>query len=299
MLLFKIQRFSLHDGPGIRTTFFFKGCPLQCAWCHNPESWRFQTEDFYDKNACRGCQQCEVLEFCPLDLKGNIGEYYTIDTLVQEALKDQAFYQNTGGGVTLSGGEVLAQPAAELLTLVRALHRAGLSVALDTSGYGQWHVIEGLLPYLDCVLFDIKTLDAQAHLAKTGVDNAVILDNLKRLLAAITSKHQHGQPRKRQPAQPSAPKPLRLHLRLPLIGGFNDTLDNALQLVAFLKRHDQHHAVDQIDLLPYHALGHHKGERLKTPISLESFEAPSAAAMEAFAQTLKQSHYKVTIGGTE
>lgn len=291
MILFKIQRFCLHDGPGIRTTFFFKGCPLRCVWCHNPESWRPDTESFHDYQRCTNCRQCDALSFCPLDLKGQIGQDYTIEALVSEAMKDMSFYQTSGGGVTLSGGEVLSQPLHSLIELVEALRDAHIPIALDTSGYGAWSTLEALVPYLDCILYDIKSLSAQDHLTLTGVDNVLILENLKHLLH-IKAKLCHNI------NQPTGIKPFRLQLRLPLIRGLNDRPKDLRALVAFLDNFDDKSIlIDQIDLLAYHALGQHKGSRLVPPIDLSTYKAPSEDTLSQYFKTLNARHYTVTLGG--
>jgi len=278
LLVTRIQRFSLHDGPGIRTTFFFKGCPLRCAWCHNPETWRFCEESFYNKTECRSCKLCEALEFCPVDYKGTYGEAHTTASLVEIALKDQAFYTQSGGGITLSGGEVLAQPIDALEALVIALKKHGLHLALDTSGHGPRTHIQRLLPYIDTLLFDLKLLDSLKHRQFTGVDNTQILANLMWLIA-----HK--------------PDHLKLHLRLPLIDGVNCSNTDLVTLVSWLGSHDRNHRIDQIDLLPYHKMGQQKGLQLEEAIELPDFESPASEILEHYKSTLSACHYAVTLGG--
>ena len=279
MIVTKIQRFSLHDGPGIRTTIFFKGCPLRCAWCHNPETWRWEPESFHDQDHCRLCSQCSTLDYCPLDYKGTVGEGYSNQQLVDLVLKDRDFYGNTGGGVTLSGGEVLSQPIESLHQLVQDFKSKGISIALDTSGYGELSAIKTLLPYLSLILFDIKMIDNQLHAQLVGTDNTLILQNLKWLL-----DHK--------------PEHLKLHLRLPLLQPFHTSESYLADLLSWLDTHDKNHGIDQIDLLPYHSMGQQKGVHLLDPIKLEVYSAPTTEMMQVIENALQQRGYLVTVGGT-
>ena len=254
-VVFNIQRCSLHDGPGIRTTVFLKGCPLECFWCQNPESQAGGPEVLLDRRKCtlcgacrlacpegavrlegrtpvfsrgdcRGCGRC--VPACPNEARTITGKRVTVDEVLQEVLKDVKFYKKSGGGVTLSGGEPLAQPRFATQLFARC-KREGLHTTLDTCGCAPWPIIRELLEYVDLVLFDIKHLDAAKHAEATGRDNRLILDNAKRIA-------------KRKP----------MRVRVPLIPGFNDSAAVVGEIVAFV-RQELGGAV--IDLLPYNRLG--------------------------------------------
>ena len=161
--IFNIQKISVHDGPGIRTTVFFKGCPLRCLWCHNPESQNAQQEIMVDKD----------------QKEKQVGIEYSIPELVKLLKKDQIFYDQSGGGVTLSGGEAMVQDMDYVLELVKALDRQGISVVIDTCGYAPKENFEKILPYTELFLYDLKMIDDVKHQKYTGVSNQRILENLK------------------------------------------------------------------------------------------------------------------------
>ena len=206
-LVIDLQRFSLHDGDGIRTTVFFKGCPLSCEWCHNPEGQRFEREWMFYKDRCIGCGRCREGELtedtCPSGARELVGRAYTLAELMRLLTRDRQCYEVSGGGVTLSGGEVMAQDMDYVAELARRLAREGISVNIDTCGLAPWSAFERIMPYADTFLYDIKAMDPQVHARYTGVDNALILDNLKRLSAAGA----------------------RINIRVPVIPGVNDTPD--------------------------------------------------------------------------
>ncbi len=200
-VVFNVQHFSVHDGPGIRTNVFFKGCPLRCAWCCNPESQGFQPELALSAQQCIRCgqfgdvcadewpqgaaTQAEKEKFgprtetCPGGALRRLGEWRSAGDVMREVLRDQPFYSG-GGGMTLTGGEPTAQPnfAEALLRLAR---RAGLPTAMETCGHTRWEVFEWLLPHLDLILFDLKHMDAAVHREWTGTGNEAILSNLRRM----------------------------------------------------------------------------------------------------------------------
>ena len=264
-LLFDVQRFSLHDGPGIRTTVFFKGCPLRCRWCQNPESHEPRPEMAFYRERCEGCFRCEAVcpeqaithrperridfarcsacgacaEVCSQRAVVRIGSHWPVDRLVAEVLQDRDFYEDSGGGVTLSGGEPMAQPAY-LARLLPRLKAHGLHVALETCGVFAWKPMEALLPDLDLVYFDLKHMDPGVHRALTGRDNALILDNFRRL-----SLHFD-----------------RLRARMPLVPGMNDDAANLRATARFLR--ENRHA--RIHGLPYHNLGEAKLARMATDL---------------------------------
>ena len=199
--IFDIQRNSYVDGPGIRTTVFFKGCNLRCAWCHNPESQSPKPQMMFYKNKCMGCGKCKEkcpnhLEscelcgkctlYCPHDAREICGKEYTVDEVMREILKDKAFYDHSGGGVTFSGGECMLQ-IDFLEDLLKECQKNGIHTAVDTAGYVPFEQFEQILPYTELILYDIKCFDSEKHKQYTGVGNELILENLKRLLATDKS----------------------------------------------------------------------------------------------------------------
>ena len=177
-----IKRFAVHDGDGIRTTVFFKGCPLKCLWCHNPESISFEPQTAFYKNKCVGCGECSKKDFTINDCLGEAQIYYgkeiTIDALLSQLLEDRDFYETSGGGVTLSGGECLCQ-AVFCAELLKRLKEEGIHTAVDTCGFVSKKAIDQVLPYTDIFLYDIKAIDEQVHIKCTGQSNKLILENVK------------------------------------------------------------------------------------------------------------------------
>jgi len=261
--VFNIQRYSIQDGPGIRTTVFLKGCPLECHWCSNPESQALHPELLYFDTLCTGCHRC--LETCPnqatiLGPNGEIvvdrglckacgtcleaclsgarvisGHLMTVNDVIDVVSKDSLFYRNSNGGVTFSGGEPIYQPAF-LLELLKESQKQGFHTCLDTSAYTQWEVLEEILDHVDLVLFDIKHVDPEKHVELTGVDNRLILNNLKRTVDI-------GK---------------KIIIRVPLLLGVNDSEKNINALGNFMSEL----SINKVDLLPYHKLGVKKYERL-------------------------------------
>jgi len=268
-VVFNIQRFSVHDGPGIRTTVFMKGCPLQCAWCANPESQELHPQLMLRDVKCVACGRCahacprqaisltkeqgrrvnwqacdqclKCVDVCLYEGLGAIGKYMDLAEIVQEVETDRIFYLNSGGGVTLSGGEPLAQYDVTL-KLLQTFKADGLHTALDTCGYASEEIFEEILPYVDLVLFDIKQLDAAQHRKYTGVDNERIL----RIARFVSQK-------------------ARTWLRIPLIEGFNDSPEDMKKVAQMAKEL----GVEKISLLPYHEGGQSKslqiGKVYRTP----------------------------------
>jgi len=295
-VVFDVQRYSLHDGPGLRTDVFMKGCPLRCEWCANPESQRPQRELALFAGQCMACGQ--FVETCPdgwkkpHDERWNpeltreysiraalcptgamrwIGESHRAGEIMQQVMRDAPFYQE-GGGLTLTGGEPTMQPqmAEALLRLARA---ECLSTALETCGQAHWAVLQALLPYVDHVLFDLKHVDARLHRRYTGVDNDVILANLRRLAAL------------------NAP----LTIRVPLVPGFNATPEDVGAIAGFVRGLGG--SPPRVDLLPYHTLGKAKYAALGRAYAWEAEPRLKPAEVEALAGVVRSHGLYVSVGG--
>ncbi len=273
-LIFDIQKFSIHDGPGIRTTVFLKGCPLHCLWCHNPESQKGVPEIFFTLDKCIGCGWCfkvcpehchamenevhtfhrercrrcgKCTEECYAGSLETAGKKMSVREVLDEVLKDKVFYENSGGGMTLSGGEPMHQ-FPFTLELAKAGKKAGLHVAVETCGLAPWSDFETLLPYVDLFLFDLKATDPGKHKALTGVGNQLILENLKKLDEAGAS----------------------IVLCCPLVPGVNDDEEHLAEIAGWANRLKN---VREIVLHPYHPLGVSKCGRLgiSSPLDLKEF----------------------------
>ncbi len=296
--IFDIERFAIHDGPGIRTTVFLKGCPLHCLWCHNPEGISRQPQLVFTPLRCIGCGHCLVV--CPqgahqlLDGRHLIdrercracgacaegcyagalelaGRQVTVAEVLEEVLRDRAFYETSGGGMTLSGGEPLAQYSFTR-ALLQAAQAEGVHTALDTSGFAPWRRLEGLLGYVDLVLYDVKHMDCERHMALTGVSNERILDNLRRLDGA-------GQP---------------IWIRIPLIPGQNDEDANYHALGQFLAglKH-----VERIEILRYHRLAESKYANIGWVYPLQGLKPPTEERAESRRRILLSYGLSQTIVG--
>lgn len=265
--IFDIQHNSYVDGPGIRTTVFFKGCNLHCAWCHNPESQNPQPTMMVFPNLCTGCGKCKTvcsyhLEkcdlcgrcalLCPHNARKICGRESTVEKITEEIVKDRDFYENSGGGVTFSGGECMLQ-VDFLCELLKKCKENGIRTAVDTAGKVGYSSFEKILPYTDLFLYDIKTMNSEKHRKYTGVGNERILDNLSGLLATDAD----------------------VLVRVPIITGVNDTEDEMAQIKSFL---DRHRAGVPVELLPYHKLGINKGLAIGNEQTV--FEVPSETSMQ-------------------
>jgi pyruvate formate lyase activating enzyme len=265
-ILFDIERNSFVAGPGIRTTVFFKGCNLRCAWCHNPESQDFKPQMMFYKDKCKGCGKCtEVCPtpknctlcgkcsfYCPIDARKVCGKEYTVDEVFDEIIKDKAFYENSSGGVTFSGGECMLQ-IDFLLEILKKCKENGIHTAVDTAGHVPWESFERILPVTDLFLYDVKCFDAQKHKEYTGVTNDGILQNLGWLL-----KNQK-----------------RVWVRIPIIPCVNDTVEEMQKIKAFLQENG---GAQRVELLPYHKTGEYKYQAIGREAT--SFCVPAQATME-------------------
>lgn len=262
-VIFDIKRFALHDGPGIRTTVFFKGCPLKCWWCHNPEGISPKPLQI-DKEIALG----EKL----MTMKQELGRRYSVAELVRELEKDRIFMDESGGGITLSGGEPLLQHEF-VMELLPELKRLGFHVTMDTCAYVDSVVLEKTTSFTDLYLLDIKHTDKQEHKRYTGADLTIILENLALL----------------------ADKGCRLRIRIPLIPVINASKETVESYISILQQHS--HAIDAVDILPYHKIAANKYVRFEMENKMNGIEEPDDAQTEAFAETFRKAGYNVTIGG--
>ena len=226
--IFEIKRFAVHDGDGIRTTVFFKGCPLKCVWCHNPEGLSIEPETAHYAHKCIGCGECKKDGFTPENCLGEAyvpyGKAITADELMDTLLEDREFYENSGGGVTLSGGECLMQ-ADFCRELLIKLKEAGVHTAVDTCGFVSRSTLDKVIPYTDIFLYDFKAYDSDVHIKCTGVPNKIILENLEYL-------NSIGKP---------------VEIRIPYVPEYNDTeMEKIAHFLAKLKN------ITKIRVLPYH-----------------------------------------------
>jgi pyruvate formate lyase activating enzyme len=275
--IFNIQGYCIHDGPGIRTSVFLKGCPLRCLWCQNPESHSFYPELVFAEEKCTGCGKCIqvcpenairmsgkksrtdrqfckssglCVDACPSEARAVIGRRATADEVFKEIAADSLFYQESGGGVTLSGGEPLAQPefAAHILKKCRD---AGFHTALDTCGYASWTIMKEVLRHVDLVLYDFKHMNPELHRKYTGVSNELILHNAEKI------HHEMSIP---------------MRARVTVIPGFNDSHENIEATAGFIA--DKLSNSIPVHILPYHRLGEAKWDRLDRKSETAAIETP-------------------------
>jgi pyruvate formate lyase activating enzyme len=297
-IVFDIRRYSIHDGPGIRTTVFFKGCPLSCWWCHNPESQSAAVEMVFRASRCIACRACleaceqgaltwngdgpvvapekcrlcgACAEACYAEARQQVGREMTVEQVMAEVERDIAFYDESGGGVTISGGEPLLQRDF-LSALLRACRAREIHTALDTSGFASWQTMERIRGDVDLFLYDLKLIDDARHRRATGVSNATILRNLRAL-----SERGHA-----------------IRLRVPVIPGINAD-DESVRQIGALAAALPH--LDGVDLLPYHAIGIDKYARFNRAYHLPETRSPSDERMAEIAHILTGLGLAVKIGG--
>lgn len=296
--IINLQKFSVHDGEGIRTTVFFKGCPLKCAWCHNPESHRFDKELMFYKERCTGCAECvkscpnnaislqsgkaftdynicnatgNCVSSCIYNAREIIGKILPVSKIVELLLRERIFYETSCGGVTLSGGEVMAQDIKCVFDLVKRLHKEDISVNIDTCGEAPYENFKTILPYVDTFLYDFKAYTTSLHQQYTGCTNQRILNNLIKL-------SEDGA---------------RIYLRVPIVG-VNSTDEETKKMIRFLK--ENHIKISEINLLPYHKVGSDKFERVG--LVADIFHPPTPERMQQLKEMWETANLApVYIGG--
>ncbi|MGD9147476.1 MAG: glycyl-radical enzyme activating protein [Anaerolineae bacterium] len=296
--IFDIKKYSLHDGPGIRTTLFLKGCPLNCWWCHNPESQSSRQEMLYRQDRCLRCGACVIaceqgaisqvgdqtltddsrctrcgacVEVCYAEARQIVGREMTVPQVMAELERDIPFYDESGGGVTFSGGEPLMQPGF-LLALLQACKKAEYHTVLDTCGLAPWQTLDPVRQYVDLFLYDLKLMDNARHRQFTGVSNETILANLEAL-----SREGHN-----------------IILRVPIVPGVNDDQESLRQIAEFAITLPH---LAGVDLLPFHAIASAKYDRLGREYELRDAHPPSPSELDQLAELMRGFGFPVKIGG--
>ena len=297
-IIFDIKKYAIHDGPGIRTTIFFKGCPMRCSWCHNPESWSQQPEPMFREMRCTKCGRCvevcpeHAIEFinelprtdtticcrcgscivtCPGQARDIAGKQVTVDEVIAEIVKDKVFYDESNGGATFSGGEPLMQPDF-LMGLLEQCRNRGVHTAVDTCCYASGSVIKKIAPLANLFLCDVKHINPDKHKQFTGVENGQILENLSFLTKS------------------NCP----VIIRIPIVPGFNDTVEEIGAIVEFIKSLK---TIQQIDLLPYNSGGVSKTRRLGRSGEILDRQRPGETIMQTLAANIRREGFDVNIGG--
>jgi len=273
-IIFDFKRYTLHDGPGIRAAVHLKGCPLSCWWCHNPESQSPLPQTLFRGERCISCGRCGASEdtgSCPSGAKELCGKKITVNDLMALILKERIFFEQSGGGVTLSGGEPLLQPDF-VIALLKECRRFEIHTAVDTCGFVSRSVLMEILPLTDLFLYDIKHMDNEKHLKYTGVDNETILSNLKTLGNAGAL----------------------IYARMPFIPEINTDEKNLHSTGAFLRSVG---GVVKVNLLPYHNAAEEKHRRWNSEYRLKGLNAPSEELLKDRAAILESYGLKIEVGG--
>lgn len=297
-IIFDIKRYAIHDGPGIRTTVFFKGCPLTCPWCHNPEGIDRSPRVVYRKSKCIGdlecvgacpekalsaspdgiitdedlCTHCGIcVNVCPAGARELVGRTETVGSLMEVIRKDIPFFDTSGGGVTFSGGEPLMQ-AEFLLALLEACGQEDIHRALDTTGYTDLGTLMRVARHTDLFLFDLKFMDTEKHRRYTGVSNEQILENLEALA-------RYGS---------------RITIRIPLIPGINDDKDNINRTATYLAHLPQ---IKKVHILPYHDFQKSKYDKFSMNYNARDVKPPSSDRVETIQNQLASTGLSVEVGG--
>lgn len=275
--VFDIKRYTLHDGPGIRVAVHLKGCPLSCWWCHNPESQSFEGQVLFRPERCVSCYLCRGLDElaaadkCPAEARELCGRDMTVPEVMKVILKERIFFDQSGGGVTVSGGEPFGQPEFTL-ALLEACKRNEIHTAIDTSGFAEFRVIEASVPYTDLYLYDIKHMDPDKHREYTGVDNEIILSNLIKLGDAGA----------------------RINARMPFVPGLNSDEKNLRAMGEFLRNVK---GLTQLNILPYHSAAEDKHARWGMDYKPGRLYPPTEDALRRAAEIVESYGIKTAIGG--
>ena len=300
-IVFNIERFAIHDGPGIRTVVFLKGCPLKCVWCSTVDSQYPLPEMEYFADKCTQCGKCieicpagaiykaddgriitdrrlcdncgKCVDICPNSARTIAGKEMTVEQVLEEVEKDSIFYANSGGGLTLSGGEPTMQPEFAL-EILKGCKRTGIHTAIETCGYAKWDIFDGLLKYLDLVYMDIKHMSPEEHRKLTSRNNDPIQENARKLAEKY----------------PDIP----FIIRVPVIPECNDTDENIAATARFVSQLKGTH---RIELLPYHRLGIHKYEALSKEYTLSDLQTLSEDRMNALAALVESYGVETSVGG--
>ncbi|MBN2591410.1 MAG: glycyl-radical enzyme activating protein [Sedimentisphaerales bacterium] len=298
--VFDIQHYAIHDGPGIRTTVFLSGCPLKCLWCQNPESQELYPQLFFSYDKCTGCGKCisvctqnaisqngsvvqtdrnlckicgKCVTICPNEARTIIGKEITAGEVLNEVSSDKMFYQESNGGVTLSGGEVLVQHEFSC-AILELCKNENIHTAIETSGYGSWETLKNVLTFTDLVLFDFKHFDDSEHIKFTGVSNETILENAKKIYHELK---------------------IPIVARLPIIPDCNDSIMNIKQTANFIST--MLDKLIKVHLLPYNNLGEQKHKNLEQSWNGFSGTIPSDKKMNEITKILESYGLSVKIGG--